>query len=68
MNSSTFSISKREREVLELTALGNVSKQIANQLNICETTVITHKENLKRRFHVSNSCELVYVATKNGFI
>lgn len=68
MNSTTIPISHREREVLELIALGSVCKQIAEKLEISETTVITYKNRLKAKFGVSNSCELIYVTSKQGLI
>ena len=42
---------RREKEVLELLVKGYCAKEIANRLYISETTVITHKKNLKEKFN-----------------
>jgi DNA-binding CsgD family transcriptional regulator len=52
-------LTKREREVLALLAEGLCAKEIAQMLFISETTVITHKKNLKNKFKVKNTVELV---------
>jgi DNA-binding NarL/FixJ family response regulator len=52
-------ITKRELEVLQLIAEGLSAKEIAHKLYISETTVITHKKNLKEKFNVRNTAELV---------
>ena len=49
----------REVEVLELLIKGLCAKEIANKLFISETTVITHKKNLKEKFNARNTVELV---------
>jgi DNA-binding CsgD family transcriptional regulator len=50
---------RRELEVLELLVKGLCAKEIASFLCISETTVITHKKNLKEKFHAKNSAELI---------
>ena len=52
-------LTRREREVLGLLADGLCAKEIAQILFISETTVITHKKNLKNKFKVKNTVELV---------
>jgi DNA-binding CsgD family transcriptional regulator len=49
----------REIEVLELLIKGFCAKEIANKLFISETTVITHKKNLKEKFGARNTAELI---------
>ena len=49
----------REVEVLQLLVKGLCAKEIANQLYISETTVITHKKNLKEKFNAKNTAELI---------
>lgn len=49
----------REVEVLELLIKGFCAKEIANKLFISETTVITHKKNLKEKFNAKNTVELI---------
>jgi len=50
---------RREHDVLELLEKGLCAKEIATRLYISETTVITHKKNLKRKFNVKNTAELI---------
>lgn len=50
---------RREKEVLELLEKGLCAKEIANRLFISETTVITHKKNLKEKFNARNCAELI---------
>ncbi|HEY4335125.1 MAG TPA: helix-turn-helix transcriptional regulator [Puia sp.] len=50
---------RREQEVLELLVKGLCAKEIAEKLFISETTVITHKKNLKDKFNARNTVELI---------
>lgn len=50
---------RREKDVLELLVKGFCAKEIANKLFISETTVITHKKNLKEKFSAKNTVELI---------
>lgn len=52
-------VTKRELEILKLLADGYCAKEIAGKLFISETTVITHKKNLKEKFKVKNTPQLV---------
>jgi DNA-binding CsgD family transcriptional regulator len=56
-------ITRREQEVLQLLVEGLCAKQIAILLFISETTVITHKKNLKVKFNAKNTVELVAKAS-----
>ena len=50
---------RREKDILDLLIKGLCAKEIANRLYISETTVITHKKNLKEKFHARNTAELI---------
>ena len=50
---------RREKDVLELLVKGFCAKEIANSLFISETTVVTHKKNLKEKFNARNTAELI---------
>ena len=50
---------RREMDVLELLVKGFCAKEIAVSLFISETTVITHKKNLKEKFNARNTVELI---------
>ncbi len=52
-------VTAREQEVLQLVADGLSNKLIADQLNISQRTVETHRTNLLRKFEVFNAAELV---------
>lgn len=52
-------LTKREMEVMELLVKGMCAKEIAESLYISETTVITHKKNLKKKYNVRNTVELI---------
>jgi len=52
-------LTRREVEILQLLVKGLCAKEIASTLFICETTVITHKKNLKEKFAAKNTVELI---------
>ncbi len=56
---------RREKEVLDLLVKGYCAKEIANKLFISETTVITHKKNLKEKFRAKNTVELISKAQRH---
>ena len=53
------SLTKREVDVFNLLSKGLCAKEIAKILFISETTVITHKKNLKEKFKAKNTVELI---------
>lgn len=62
-------LTKREIEVLDLLVKGLCAKEIAESLFISETTVITHKKNLKKKYNVRNTVELIskaFIARKTS--
>ena len=59
------SISPREKEVLKLVADGFSSKQIADRLYISNHTAISHRKNLKEKFNVKNTAQLIKRASRN---
>jgi DNA-binding CsgD family transcriptional regulator len=52
-------LTKREIDIFNLLSKGLCAKEIAKILFISETTVITHKRNLKEKFHAKNTVELI---------
>jgi DNA-binding NarL/FixJ family response regulator len=52
-------ITAREKEVLELVANGNSTKQIADKLKISIRTVESHRINMLKKMKVNNSAELI---------
>lgn len=53
------SLTRREIEILHLLVKGLCAKEIANMLFISETTVITHKKNMKEKLNAKNTVELI---------
>lgn len=64
----TLTISPREREVLNLIAWENSTKEIAKELYISEHTVLTHRKNLLSKMNVKNTAGLVRKGFEIGFL
>jgi DNA-binding CsgD family transcriptional regulator len=62
-NGMNVKISARENEILSLISQGMIAKEIANELNISVNTVICHRKNLKQKFDVKNTAELISTAS-----
>jgi len=52
-------LTERELEVLKLISKGLTVKEIALKLYIAETTVIFHRNNLRKKFKAKNTAELI---------
>lgn len=52
-------LSEREKEVLKLISVGFITKEIADKLNICSSTVISHRKNLMEKLEAKNTAHLV---------
>ena len=64
---SAFSIlSQREREVLQLMAEGNTTKQIALRLHISPKTVEGHRLRLMNKLEIDNVAQLTKYAIQEG--
>lgn len=61
-------ISKREQEVLSLTAVGLNPAYIADKLNISTATVSQHLRNIRVKLNVRNTTHAVAHAITNGII
>jgi two-component system response regulator NreC len=62
------SLTKREREVLQLAAWGYPSATIAESLAISPRTVETHRAHLFRKLGLRNQVELVFFAMRHGVL
>ena len=66
--SSCQELSKRQVEVLTYLAQGLSTKQIADILPICESTVSKCRENIKKKLNLHTTAELVKYAISKGLI
>jgi len=65
--SSAFAVlSQREREVLQLMAEGNTTKQIALRLHISAKTVEGHRLRLMEKLHIESVAQLTKYAISQG--
>ncbi len=61
-------LSAREREILQLVAEGNSSKEVANLLNLSVHTVETHRSNLMQKLNLRGMPEMILYAVRKGLI
>ena len=61
-------LTDRETEVLTLLARGLINKQIAEELHIGLTTVITHRRNIMEKLRVRSLAELILRAVAAGYV
>lgn len=64
-DSDKIDLTKREKEVLKLIALGKTNEEIAEKLNISALTVKTHVSNIYRKINVPNRIQAIFWTTKN---
>jgi DNA-binding NarL/FixJ family response regulator len=65
--SSVFStLTQRERQVLQMIAEGNTTKQIANSLFISPKTVEAHRLNVMNKLEIDNVAQLTKYAIQEG--
>ena len=61
-------LSDREIEVLSLIAQGFINKEIADQLSIALTTVITHRKNITEKLGMKSVSALTIYAVTHGYV
>lgn len=61
-------LSERERDVVQLLALGHTNQEIAEKLFISVRTVDTHRAHIMRKLSLETRAELVMFALANGVI
>jgi DNA-binding NarL/FixJ family response regulator len=59
-------LTNREKEVLQLIAEGNTSKEIATKLNLYLNTVFVYRREIMRKLDIHKQAELVRYAIKEG--
>lgn len=67
-NFRPYQLTEREIEIIELLAKGYMTKEIAELLFITNSTVESHKENIKEKLQVKSVVEIVVCALKNKII
>ncbi|WP_153795719.1 response regulator transcription factor [Foetidibacter luteolus] len=63
---TTFNLSKRENEVLQLICSGNTPKEIAAMMNLSTYTIQQYIKNMMRKFKVNRTTEMVVLAIAEG--
>jgi DNA-binding CsgD family transcriptional regulator len=61
-------LSQREAEVLVLVVKGNINKEIAEQLHISVSTVISHRKNITEKLQIKSVSKLTIYAVMNGYV
>lgn len=61
-------LTPREREVLQLLAEGQTTKEVASTLHLSVKTAETHRSNLMRKLGLHNVSELVMYAVRNNIV
>lgn len=66
-DSSVFSVlTAREREVLQLLAEGNTTKEIAYTLNVSVKTVETYRQHIMEKLNIHSIADLIKYAIREG--
>ncbi|MFA8300559.1 MAG: response regulator [Hyphomicrobiales bacterium] len=65
---SKLKLTKREKEVLELSCMGYTIKEVADKLFISDRTVEKHRSQLMKRFSANNFIEVILLSIKLGFV
>ena len=61
-------LTSREREVLQMVAVGKTNKDIANELKLSVYTVDAHRGRIMEKLNLHSTGELVRFAVRNGLI
>ncbi len=59
-------LTKREKEILQLIAEGNSTKQIASQLSVSAKTIESHRRQVMGKLNIRNVAELTKYAIREG--
>jgi DNA-binding NarL/FixJ family response regulator len=65
---SEKSLSPRERQILQMIAMGKGAKEIGYQLGISNKTVEAHRMQLMKKLDIHNVAELVKFAIREGMV
>jgi two-component system nitrate/nitrite response regulator NarL len=59
--------SPRERDILESLAHGESNKEIARKLDLAESTVKIHVQNIFKKLNMSSRVQVALYAVENGY-
>lgn len=62
-----FSLSPREKEVLQLICTGKTIKEIGAEMGLSPNTVQTYQKTILKKFNLSRTADLIVFAMQNGF-
>jgi DNA-binding NarL/FixJ family response regulator len=62
------SLTRREREIVQLVSEGSVNKEVAHLLNISIKTVETHRAAAMRKLKLGTTADLVRYAIRNQIV
>jgi DNA-binding NarL/FixJ family response regulator len=65
---SVNSLTKREKEIMQMLAEGEANRNIAKKLFISIRTVDTHRTNILKKLHVKTNVELAKIAIHAGLV
>ena len=68
MRMPTEKLTRREIEVLALTAVGNTRVEVSRILSVSEETIKAHLENACRKLHATNKTHAITIAMTLGLI
>lgn len=67
-NTEETVLTPREKEVLRLVVSGYINKEIANQLHVSLTTIISHRKNLTEKLKTRSVSALTIYAVMHGIV
>lgn len=67
-SSNPVALTRRELEVLKLICMGKSMNEVAKQIHISGSTVISHKRNLFKKFQVNSLVRLGVMAERLGYL
>lgn len=68
IQSQMSSLTKRERELLQLIAEGRTNNEIADRLCVSVKTVASHRGSLKEKLNIKSIAELTKIAIREGLV
>jgi len=64
----TQRITKRQRQILTMMATGMTNEEISKTIGLHRRTVDGHRQRLLERFNVKKTTELIFIASKLGYV